>query len=101
MASVGEVKALLAEVVQRCGEAWQAAEAEKYNLGGAIEQAHQAADIAAMAYDGTAHESAFAAVTLLNKAEAEGRASYAQIEEMQQSILAASEHAQQYIGLLG
>lgn len=101
MANVGEVKALLAEVVQRCGEAWQAAEAEKYNLGGAIEQAHQAAEIAAMTYEGTQHESALAAVSLLNKAEADGHASYAMIEGMQEAILAASEQAQQYMGILG
>lgn len=101
MATVGEIKALLAEVIERAGAAWQAVEAEKYNLGGAIEQAYQAVQIAAMVYEGTGHPMASMTIAQLNKAESEGRESYAKLEEMQESLLAAQQQAQEYMGILG
>jgi hypothetical protein len=99
--SIGEVKAMLGEVVTLAGESWQAIEAHKDSVGGAIEAARRAGQNAVAVYDGTDHPHALMVTAQLHKAEADARAAYVKLDEAQTALLGAQQNAAEFMSMLG
>lgn len=102
MASVGEVKAILAQASRQAGEAWQALETAKEQAGAALAVTQEAVSSAASAYDGSGHEVALTALSQFHRAEAEIRAVYSKIDsEAQDALLVAQNACDLFMGQLG
>jgi hypothetical protein len=99
MASVGEVKALLASAVQESGEGHGAIEQAREYIGAAIEKAQSAGQLAGAGFDGSSHDHAAIAQTRFIEAESKARAMMGLLEDYASAIMAGQEACNEYIGL--
>lgn len=97
MASVGEVKAILANANQLIGEGYGALEQATEMIGAAIESFQNAGGLIAQAVEGSGHEECSSAQASVVKAEADARAMIDMKDNAQTAAMVAQEHAQNYI----
>ena len=98
MASVGEIRAQLAECIRLAGEGYASLDGVKEGIGAAIECFNQAAQLAALTAEGGLHEAGPNAVRLYTEAESHARAMMQQIEEAQSSAMGGNEAAEMALG---
>lgn len=101
MATVGEVKQLLAHAMMRGGEGWSSLEAVRVNVGATIEAYKEAAEAVGIVSDGTMDDGINGAVVRYIEAESKARAIMQFIEDAQNASLAAQNQVEQYMGMLG
>lgn len=100
MATIGEVRQLLAHGMMRAGEGYSALELIRTNVGESIEAFKEAAEVVGMVSDGTMDNSVHDAVARLIEAESKARAIIQFIDDAQNAGMAANNLIETYMGML-